>query len=83
MIKVSLFQGRFSCFLNCTNATRSRKASHIANVEVLLYFGNHPTLNITYCVSPNTGKHGQEKPPYLDTFHAVARAWKLILEPNQ
>ena len=22
--------------------------------------------------SPNTGKHGQDKFPYLDTFHAVS-----------
>ena len=26
--------------------------------------------------SPNTGKYGQEKTPYLDTFHTVP--WKLI-----
>ena len=24
-----------------------------------------------YEVSPNTGKYGPEKTPYLDTFHAV------------
>ena len=25
--------------------------------------------------SPNTGKYGPEKTPYLDTFHAVCREW--------
>ena len=26
--------------------------------------------------SPNTGKYGPEKPPYLDTFHAVLSSFK-------
>ena len=25
----------------------------------------------SFCVSPNTGKYGPEKTPYLDTFRAV------------
>ena len=29
LLKVTLFHGCFSRFLNCTNATKSRKASHI------------------------------------------------------
>ena len=29
LLKVTLLHGCFSCFLNCTNATKSRKASHI------------------------------------------------------
>ena len=31
LLKVSLFHGCFSSFLNCTNGTKSRKASHILN----------------------------------------------------
>ena len=30
------------------------------------------TVNLR--ISPNTGKYGQEKTPYLDIFHAVALA---------
>ena len=29
--------------------------------------------------SPNTGKYGPEKTPYLDTFHALQAAEKLML----
>ena len=29
LLKLALLHGCFSCFLNCTNATKSRKASHI------------------------------------------------------
>ena len=25
----------------------------------------------TFCISPNAGKYGPEKTPYLDTFHAM------------
>ena len=28
-VKVTLLHGCFSCFLNCTNGTKSRKASHM------------------------------------------------------
>ena len=28
-------------------------------------------MSILFYVSPNTGKYGPEKAPYLDTFHAV------------
>ena len=28
-VKVTLLHGRFSCFLNCTNGTKPRKASHM------------------------------------------------------
>ena len=29
LLKVSLLHGCFSCFLNCTNCTKSCKASHV------------------------------------------------------
>ena len=29
---ITLLHGCFSCFLNCTNGTKSRKASHIKNI---------------------------------------------------
>ena len=32
--KVTLFHGYFSRFLNCTNGTKSRNASHITSCEV-------------------------------------------------
>ena len=32
LLKVTLFDGYFSRFLNCTNGTKSRKTSHIYNI---------------------------------------------------
>ena len=29
LLKITLFHGRFSCFLNCTNGTKSCNASHL------------------------------------------------------
>ena len=37
LLKVTIFHGRFSQFLNCTSGTRSRKA-HIKNLEMLQHF---------------------------------------------
>ena len=31
LLKVTLLYGCFSCFLNCTNGAKSRKASHLQN----------------------------------------------------
>ena len=31
-----------------------------------------PNTELMSIFSPNTGKHGPEKTPYLDTFHAVS-----------
>ena len=28
-------------------------------------------MELIFVLSPNTGKYGHEKTPYLDTFHAV------------
>ena len=36
-----------------------------------------PNTEIYFVFSPNTGKYGPEKPPYLDTFHAVILIWSL------
>ena len=33
LLKVTLLHGSFSRFLNCTNSTKSRKASHLFRVE--------------------------------------------------
>ena len=35
--------------------------------------------NITFVFSPNAGKYGPEKTPYLDTFHAVLLFCKILI----
>ena len=41
-----------------------------------LVFGFTPKISV---FSPNTGKYGLEKTPYLDTFHTV-RLLKILIE---
>ena len=42
LLKATLFYGCFSRFSNCANGTKSRKASHVQNIDgarlVFLYF---------------------------------------------
>ena len=45
------------------------------------FSGPHfPVFGLNTVFSPNTGKYGQEKTPYLDSFHAVH---ELLMSPNQ
>ena len=37
LIKVTLLHGCFSCFLNCTNGTKSRKVADLKNWKTLCY----------------------------------------------
>ena len=45
------------------------------SVQVPSFFGPYFPV-----FSPNTGKYGPEKTPYLDTFHAVANTKFFIHE---
>ena len=53
LLKVTLFHGCFSRFLNCTNATKSRKASHIIPESVDIEI-NKPKKNLIEIDGINT-----------------------------
>ena len=38
LLKLTLLHGCFSCFLNCTNATKSRNASHVIFFSQIFFF---------------------------------------------
>ena len=45
LLKVALLHGRFSRFLNCTNDTKSREASHMIEILVLNRFKETKSKN--------------------------------------
>ena len=45
LLKVALLHGCFSHFLNCTDSTQSRKASHILLIILLITEGDQGELN--------------------------------------
>ena len=56
-------------------------------LEYLLYLAHHYPhiiVNVLSVFSPNAGKYGPEKTPYLDTFHAVGvvALWYSEASPN-
>ena len=69
----------FGTNLTCLPTLTSRFVWITPNIQQ--YFPNHWSIQVFFTVrevskygvisGPNTGKHGPEIPPYLDTFHAV------------
>ena len=59
LLKVTHFHGFFSRFLNCTNVTKSRKASQILGVEKHNYTGTNPCL-----IYFDTQRCGREYPAH-------------------
>ena len=56
---------------------RHHKNHCMKSVQIRSFSGPYfPVFGLnteTYGVSPNTGKYGPEKTPYLDTFHAMLK----------
>ena len=50
VLKVTLLHGCFSRFLNCTNGTKSRRASHINISAVSLMRPSSPFLEFSICL---------------------------------
>ena len=51
LLKVTLFIGCFSCFLNCTDGTKSRKASIYLKIKILFLsvnISNNSIINTQY-----------------------------------
>ena len=48
LLRVTLLHRYFSCFLNCINRTKSRKASHIYRVFSLIYCAQSVLASLAY-----------------------------------
>ena len=56
LLKVTFFRGCFSCFLNCTNGTKSRKASHLEFSLTTTNFCDFAIFYLTYAYPTPTLK---------------------------
>ena len=60
---------RYLCTIHCMKSVQIRSFFRSVFSRIRTEYGEIRYLSVLF--SPNAGKYGPEKTPYLDTFHAV------------
>ena len=77
--------GDLSLPLNCASALKIYAYTACPNTEfflVRIFAHSYPHTSYLSVFSPNVGKYGPEKTPYLDTFHVVP-GFRVASNPNK